>query len=66
MYGACACTSGYAGAKCDYDCKNCPMYGVYERLKRMEVGLDRQLKYLGGLQPIASIEDFTLHSRPDA
>ena len=40
------------GPECDYDCKNCPMYNVYERLKRMEVGLDRQLKYLANLAPI--------------
>jgi hypothetical protein len=25
------------GDKCEYDCKNCPLYNVYERLKRMEV-----------------------------
>ena len=43
------------GPKCDYDCKNCPMYGVYERLKRMEVGLDRQLKYLANLAPIEEL-----------
>ena len=43
------------GPSCDYDCKNCPMYGVYERLKRMEVGLDRQLKYLANLAPIEDL-----------
>ena len=52
------------GDTCDYDCKNCPMYNIYERLKRMEVGLDRQLKYLGSLQPIGDLEDHTILSRP--
>jgi len=51
------------GPSCDYDCKNCPMYGVYERLKRMEVGLDRQLKYLANLAPIEDVPP-ALTSKP--
>ena len=35
---------------CDYDCKDCPMFAVYERLHTIERGLDRHLKYLSALQ----------------
>ena len=52
------------GPSCDYDCKNCPMYNVYERLKRMEVGLDRQLKYLANLAPIEEMPPSMLSSKP--
>jgi len=35
---------------CDYDCDHCPMFNVYERLHKIERGLDRHLKYLSTLQ----------------
>jgi len=35
---------------CTYDCKDCPMFDVYERLHRLEKGLDRHMKYLASLQ----------------
>jgi len=47
------------GPSCEYNCTDCPMFEMYERLKKMEVGLDKQLKYLGGLSAFATpqIED---------
>lgn len=35
------------------------MFSIYERLKKMESGLDKQLKYLGGLTAFTTpqIED---------
>lgn len=34
------------GPKCDYNCKNCPMFEVYERLLRIEQGVDKHLSFL--------------------
>jgi len=37
------------GEHCDYNCRNCPMFEVYERLMKLEVGVDQHLSYLATL-----------------
>lgn len=34
------------GPKCDYNCRDCPMLDVYERLMRIEHGVDKHLSFL--------------------
>ena len=34
------------GPKCDYNCKDCPMFDVYERLMKIEQGIDKHLSFL--------------------
>jgi hypothetical protein len=34
------------GPKCDYNCRDCPMFDVYERLMRIEKGVDKHLAFL--------------------